>query len=145
MTSLSYANGASTVPLLGQTIGDRLRETVERFGDRPALVVRHQGYRASYNELWAQTSLAARGLMARGIARGDRVGIWSPNRYEWLVTQFAAARAGAVLVTVNPAYKTAELQYALIQSGVRLLIQSRAFRQTQYEPMLERSGAAART
>ncbi|MGD0114475.1 MAG: AMP-binding protein [Dehalococcoidia bacterium] len=136
MASLSYANGASTVPLLGQTIGDRLRETVERFGNRPALVVRHQGYRATYDELWAQTSLAARGLMARGIARGDRVGIWSPNRYEWVVTQFAAARVGAVLVTVNPAYKTAELQYALIQSGVRLLIQSRAFRQTQYESML---------
>jgi fatty-acyl-CoA synthase len=137
MTSMSYVHGASPVPLLGQTIGDRLRDTVERFGDRPALVVRHQGYRATYAELWAQTSLAARGLMAHGISKGDRVGIWSPNRYEWVVIQFAAARVGAILVTVNPAYKTAELQYALIQSGVRLLIQSRAFRQTQYGPMLE--------
>ena len=146
MTSLSYVHGASPIPLLGQTIGDRLHDTVERFGDRPALVVRHQGYRATYAELWAQTSLAARGLMAHGIAKGDRVGIWSPNRYEWVVIQFAAARVGAILVTVNPAYKTADLQYALIQSGVRLLFQSRAFRQTQYGPMLEEvPGAAVRT
>ncbi|MBE3111953.1 MAG: AMP-binding protein, partial [Acidobacteria bacterium] len=112
MTALSYVNGASSVSLLGRTIGDALRDTVERFGDRPALVVRHQDYRATYAELWEQTSRAARGLLAHGIEKGDRVGIWSPNRYEWVVTQFAAARAGAILVTTNPAYKTAELEYA---------------------------------
>ncbi|HUS81818.1 MAG TPA: AMP-binding protein [Dehalococcoidia bacterium] len=137
MTALSYVNGASAVPLLGRTIGDALRDTVERFGERPAVVVRHQDYRATYAELWEQTGRVARALMAHGIQKGDRVGIWSPNRYEWVITQFAAARAGAILVTINPAYKTAELEYALNQSGVRLLILSRAFRQTQYVPMLE--------
>jgi fatty-acyl-CoA synthase len=136
MTALSYANGASSVPLIGRTLGEALHDTVERFGDRPALVVRHQGYRATYRELWDQTTQAARGLMAHGVEKGDRIGIWSPNRYEWVVIQFAAARAGAVLVTVNPAYRTAELEYALKQSGVKLLILSRAFRQTQYVPML---------
>ena len=84
MSTLSYVHGASPVPLLGQTIGDNLRQTVERFGDREALVVPHQGYRASYTALWQQTGLAARGLLARGVRKGDRVGIWSPNRAEWV-------------------------------------------------------------
>jgi fatty-acyl-CoA synthase len=109
----SYAHGASDVPLLGETIGENLRRTVERFGERDALVVRHQRYRATYAELWQQVDQAARALIARGVRKGDRVGIWAPNRYEWVVTQFATARAGAILVTINPAYKPAELEYAL--------------------------------
>ena len=136
MAALSYANGASLVPLLGETVGESLRRAVERFGERAALVVRHQGYRATYRELWEQTGLAARGLMARGVKKGDRVGIWSPNRYEWVVTQFAAVRIGATLVNINPAYKTAELEYALNQSGTGFLILSRAFRQSDYVGML---------
>src|SRR5437016_13659189 len=111
MAALSYAHGASAVPLLGETIGENLRRTVERFGDREALVSRHQGYRATYRQLWEQTGAAARGLMERGIRQGDRVGIWSPNRYEWVIVQYATARIGAVLVNINPAYKTAELEY----------------------------------
>ncbi|MBI3964411.1 MAG: AMP-binding protein, partial [Chloroflexi bacterium] len=136
MTALSYSHGACSVPLLGETIGENLRRTVERYGDREALVVRHQGYRTTYRELWEQTSLAARGLLARGVEKGDRVGIWAPNRYEWFVVQYATARIGAILVNVNPAYKTAELQYALSQAGVSILILSRGFRQSDYVGML---------
>jgi fatty-acyl-CoA synthase len=102
---LSYAKGASDVPLLAETIGDNLRRAAARFGERLALVVRHQGYRATYRELWEQVDLAARAFMARGVRKGDRVGIWAPNRYEWMVAQFATARIGAILVTINPAYK----------------------------------------
>ena len=100
----SYAQGPSDVPLLGETIGENLRRTVERFPDREALVVRHQGYRATYAELWREVDRAARALIARGVRKGDRVGIWAPNRHEWVVTQFATARIGAILVTINPAY-----------------------------------------
>jgi fatty-acyl-CoA synthase len=124
------------VPLLGETIGENLRRTVQRFADREALVVREQGYRATYGELWEQVGEAARGLMARGVGRGDRVGIWSPNRSEWVVVQYATARIGAILVNINPAYRTAELEYALNQSGVSFLILARAFRQADYAGML---------
>jgi fatty-acyl-CoA synthase len=105
-------------------------------GERDALVVRQQGYRATYGVLWEQVGLAARGLLARGVQKGDRVGIWSPNRFEWVATQYATARIGAILVTINPAYKTAELQYALARSGVGVLLLARSFRQTDYTAML---------
>jgi len=132
----SYVHGASSVPLLGETIGENLRRTVDRHGDREALVVREQGYRATYRELWRQTELAARGLMARGVARGDRVGIWAPNRSEWVVLQYATARVGAILVNINPAYRTSELEYALNQSGTELLVLARGFRTADYVAML---------
>jgi fatty-acyl-CoA synthase len=133
----SYAHGASDVPLLGETIGENLRRSVERFGDREALVVRHQGYRATYRELWEQIERAARGLLALGVEKGDRVGIWAPNRSEWVITQFATARIGAILVNVNPAYRTAELEYALNRAGVSLLVLARSFRGAEYVEMLE--------
>jgi fatty-acyl-CoA synthase len=133
---LSYASGPSTLPLLGETIGENLRRTVERHGDSEALVVPHQNYRATYRQLWEQVSLVARGLIARGVGRGDRVGIWSPNRFEWVVVQYATARIGAILVNINPAYRTTELEYALRQSGVSFLILARGFRQTDYVAML---------
>jgi len=136
MAALSYSHGTSPIPLLGETIGENLRRTVERVGDHEALVVRHQGYRATYKEFWEQTGLAARGLLARGVRKGDRVGIWSPNRYEWVVIQYATARIGAILVNINPAYKTAELEYALNQSGTSILILARAFRTADYVAML---------
>jgi len=132
----SYIHGASEIPLLGETIGDNLRRGVERFPEREALVVRSQRYRATYRELWDQTSSLAKALLARGIEKGDRVGIWSPNRFEWVVTQYATARVGAILVNVNPAYKGRELEYALRQSGVRMLLHSRGFRQTDYREIL---------
>ncbi|MFZ0920120.1 MAG: AMP-binding protein [Candidatus Dormiibacterota bacterium] len=133
---LSYASGPSSRALLGETIGENLRRTVERHGEREALVVPHQEYRATYRQLWDQTSLAARGLIARGVRPGDRVGIWSPNRFEWVVIQYATARIGAILVNINPAYRTSELEYALTQSGVSFLILARAFRQTDYVRIL---------
>jgi fatty-acyl-CoA synthase len=136
MPAPSYVHGAHPVPLLGETIGENLRRTVQRFAGREALVVRQQGYRATYGELWEQVGEAARGLMARGVERGDRVGVWSPNRSEWVVAQYATARIGAILVNINPAYRTAELEYALNQSGVSFLILARAFRQADYVAML---------
>jgi fatty-acyl-CoA synthase len=137
MSAASYAHGLGDVPLLGETIGENLRRTVEHAGDSDALISPFQGYRATYREFWEQTGQAARGLMARGIQPGDRVGIWSPNRYEWVVTQYATARMGAILVNINPAYKTTELEYALNQSGVSLLMLARRFRSTDYVAMLD--------
>src|SRR5256885_987063 len=136
MSAPSYVHGASSVPLLGETIGENLRRTVESHGDREALLVAHQGYRATYRELWEQAGRAARGLMARGVGKGDRVGIWSPNRAEWVISQYATARMGAILVNINPAYKTSELEYALNQSGASLLILAARFRTTDYVAML---------
>src|SRR5205809_5310574 len=136
MAALSYTHGVSAIPLLGETIGANLRRTVERFGDREALVVRHQQYRATYRQLWRQIELAARGLLARGVQKGDRVGIWSPNRYEWVIVQYATAAMGAILVNINPAYRTSELEYALNQSGTSFLILAAAFRQADYRAML---------
>jgi fatty-acyl-CoA synthase len=134
---LSYAHGTSTTPLLGETLGDNLRRTVERFPDREALVVHAQGYRATYRELWDVIGRAARGLMALGVAKGDRVGIWSPNRWEWVVLQYATARAGAVLVNLNPAYKTAEIEYALNQSETSVLFLAAKFRTNDYVGMID--------
>ena len=133
---LSYAHGASPIPLLGETIGENLRRTAERHGDREALVVRSQNYRATYRELYEATSVLARALIASGIEQGDRVGIWSPNRFEWVIAQYATARIGAILVNINPAYKSTELRYALRQSGVKLLLLARAFRGTDYVELL---------
>ena len=136
MSSPSYAHGASDVPLLGETIGANLRRTVERSGDREALVVAHQRYRATYRELWEETGRAARALLAHGIEKGDRVGIWAPNRYEWVIAQYATARIGAILVNINPAYKATELAHVLNQSGTRLLLLARGFRGTDYVALL---------
>jgi fatty-acyl-CoA synthase len=136
MHAPSYVSGPSSRPLLGETIGEALRRAVARFGDREALVSVHQGLRFTYRQLWEETSAVARGLLVRGVKRGDRVGIWSPNRAEWAILQFAAARIGAVLVNVNPAYRTHELEYALQQSGLSTLVLARRFRQTDYLAML---------
>ena len=132
----SYLHGTSLTPLLGETIGANLRRTVERFGEREALVVRAQRYRATYRQLWDDTTTLARALLASGVQKGDRVGIWSPNRFEWVITQFATARIGAILVNINPAYKTSELQFALTQSGVSLLIHAATFRASDYGAMV---------
>src|SRR3954464_769910 len=117
----AYASGVSETPLIGETIGANLERTVERFPDADALVARHQKVRLSWRELNEQVDRLARGLIAHGLERGDRVGIWSPNRVEWVLLQFATAKAGVILVNLNPAYRTTELAYALRQSGCRWL------------------------
>lgn len=136
----SYAHGASLAPLLGETIGENLRRTAEAHPDRDALVVCSQGVRLTYRQLWDITGTVARGLMALGVRPGDRVGVWASNRWEWVAVQYAAARVGAVLVTVNPAYLADELGYVLRQSGVGVLLHADGFKQTPYAPLL----AAAR-
>ena len=113
----SYASGVASAPLIGETIGENLERTVARFGDREALVVRQQDVRLTYEELNVQVDALARGLLGAGLRKGDRVGIWAPNCAEWVLTQYATAKAGIILVNVNPAYRTTELQYALNQSG----------------------------
>ena len=132
----SYASGTSTVPLLGETIGDNLRRTVAAFGDREALVDRGSGRRFTYTELYDAGEGLAAGLVAAGVQKGDRVGIWSPNRWEWVVLQYAAADIGAVLVNVNPAYRTHELQYVLNQAGISLLVSAPAFKTSDYRGMV---------
>ena len=133
----SYVHGASATPLIGETIGENLERAVARFGDREALVVRHQGVRLTYAELDAQVDALARGLLGAGLVKGDRVGIWAPNCAEWVLVQFATAKAGIVLVNVNPAYRTTELEYALRQSGCRMLIAARAFKTSDYAAMID--------
>jgi fatty-acyl-CoA synthase len=132
----SYVSGPSQVPLLGETIGANLRRTVERFPDREALVVAHQRYRATYRELWEETSIVARALLVRGVRKGDRVGIWSPNRHEWVILQYATARIGAILVNVNPAYRVHELEHVLRQAGVSTLVLAKRFRQADFVEMV---------
>ena len=104
---MSYVHGVSATPLLGETIGAALRRAARDAGGRTALISRHQNIRLTYAELDAEVSRIAAGLLALGLSRGDRVGIWSPNNAEWLLTQYAAARAGLILVTLNPAYRAA--------------------------------------
>src|SRR5207342_1465058 len=135
-TSLSYSHGTSTVPLIGQTIGDNLAATAARFGDREALIVPFQDVRLTYAELDAAVDELARGLMSLGIEQGDRVGIWSPNNAEWVLIQYATARMGAILVNLNPAYRTHEVAYALTQSGCRLLLAAQEFKTSDYVAMV---------
>lgn len=134
---LSYSHGASPVPLLGETIGTQLRRVVERFPQREALVVSSQRYRATYSELWQSIDACARGLLALGVKTGDRVGIWSPNRYEWVVVQYATARVGAILVNVNPAYQAPELEYVLQQAGISVLLHAAGFKQSNYLDIID--------
>jgi fatty-acyl-CoA synthase len=136
VTALSYAHGVSGTPLLGETIGANLARTVAAHGGREALVVRHQGIRWTYAGLDEQVDRVARGLIALGLQRGDRVGIWSPNCAEWVLVQYASARAGVILVNVNPAYRTSELEYVLNQSGCRVLIAATAFKSSDYVAMV---------
>ncbi|MET8852107.1 AMP-binding protein [Amycolatopsis sp. NPDC004625] len=133
----SYASGTSEVPLLGDTIGDNFDRTVAAFGDRDALVDRAAGRRWTYRELAAEVDALALGLVARGLGKGDRVGIWSPNRAEWTVLQYATAKIGAILVNINPAYRSHELEYVLNQAGIRLLVASDAFKTSDYPAMVD--------
>src|ERR671918_3087085 len=133
----SYAHGANAVPLLGDTIGANLERTAARFPDRPVIVSRHQNVRLSYAEFDAEVNRVARALLAAGLEAGERIGIWSPNRVEWALVQYATAKVGVVLVNINPAYRTHELQYALRQSGCRMLLAAASFKTSDYVAMLD--------
>jgi len=133
---LSYVHGSGSVALLGETIGASLDRAAARFGDRDALISCHQNLRYTYADLLREVNRAARALLALGVERGDRVGIWSANAAEWAVVQYAAAKVGAVLVNINPAYRLRELEYVLNQSGVSVLVAARRFRKTDYVAML---------
>jgi fatty-acyl-CoA synthase len=135
MTS-SYAQGEETVALLEETIGANLERTVARFGDREALVSFHQDRRYTWTELNDAVDELARGLIAAGLQKGDRLGIWSPNCAEWTLVQYAAAKLGVILVNLNPAYRTSELEFALRQSGCRMLIAASAFKTSDYRAMV---------
>lgn len=133
----SYASGISDVPLLGDTIGDNLDRTVAAFPDGEALVDRAQGLRYTWSEFLTEVDALAVGLLDLGIAKGDRVGIWAPNCAQWTLLQYATAKVGAILVNINPAYRTHELEFVLNQAGVRLLVAARSFKTSQYAEMIE--------
>jgi len=137
----SYVCGVSDAPLIYRTIGDALDHAVERFADRPALIVRRQNVRMSYAAFAAAVDDFAAGLMALGLQTGDRIGIWSPNNAEWVISQFATARLGLILVNINPAYRTSELEYVLNKVGARALILAKSFKTSDYAGMVTSLGA----
>jgi len=135
--ALSYAHGTSTTPLIGETIGNFFDDAAARWPDREALVVRHQDVRWSWGELKARVDDMAAGLLALGLEPGDRIGIWSQNNSEWVLTQFATAKAGLVLVNINPAYRRSEVEYALKKVGCKALITSPALKTSDYIAILQ--------
>ena len=132
----SYVHGAHSLPLIGDTIGAHLDRIAERYGDRDALVIPHQCVRWSWRQLRERADRLAAGLLGLGLNPGDRIGIWSQNRAEWVLTQFATAKAGLVMVNINPAYRRAELEYALAKVGCRALILAPGFKSSDYLGML---------
>src|SRR6266545_3130947 len=137
MPALSYSHGASALPLLGETIGANLARTVAAFPDREALVDVPTRRRWTYPEFAAEVETLARALLAVGVQAGERVAIWAPNQPEWVFTQYATARVGAILVNINPAYRTSELAYVLRQSGTRVLVAAERFKTSDYRAMVE--------
>jgi fatty-acyl-CoA synthase len=137
MTAISYSSGTGSTPLLGETIGANLERTAARFPERDALVVPFQDVRLTYAEFDAAVDQVARGLLALGLARGDRLALWSPNNAEWVLVQYATAKIGVILVNINPAYRTHEVKYALEQSGCRVLISAPAFKTSDYVAMID--------
>jgi fatty-acyl-CoA synthase len=137
MVNPSYVSGTATTPLIGQTIGDHLDGVVATYPDNLCLVSRHQRVRWSYADFLAEVERCARAFLALGVERGDRVGIWAPNRAEWTVVQYATAKIGAILVNVNPSYRSHELSYALNQSGVSVLVRADEFKGVSYWETLE--------
>jgi len=134
---LSYVSGTSDQPLLGETIDANLRRAVARFGDREAVIDMAAGRRLSYREVDAALDGVARGLLARGVATGDRGGIWAPNCLEWFLVQYATARIGAILVNINPSYRTHELEYVLRQADIGTLVAAVAFKTSDYRGMID--------
>src|SRR5580658_7566035 len=136
MTNLSYAHGVSTTPLLGETIGVQFDRTVAKWGGNPALISRQQGVRWTWRELGEKVDAFAAGLVAMSLKPGERVGIWSPNNAEWIVAQYATAKAGLILVNINPAYRLSEVEYALNKVGCRALVTATSFKTSDYIGMV---------
>lgn len=136
MNTISYVNGVSSTALLGETIGENLKRIVDKFPNSDALVSVHQNYRATYIEFFLQTTKVAKALLAHGIQKGDRVGIWASNCFEWTLMQFASARIGVILVNLNPAYRAHEVQFAINQSEISLIVSSLKFKTSDYKKIL---------
>ena len=144
MTSQSYAKGDTTPPLIEQTIGDFFDAMVARQPDRDALISRHEGQRFTYRELQAASNQLASALLKTGLLPGDRIGIWSHNNAAWVLMQIATAKAGLILVNINPAYRTAEVEYALNKVGCKALVAMPRFKTSEYLGMLRELGASAK-
>ena len=136
MLTQSYFSATSDKPLVYETIGACLDRIADRFGDRDGLIVRHQNIRWTYAQYRAEVDRFAAGLLALGIGKGDRVGVWAPNCYEWCLTQFATAKIGAILVCINPAYRVFELEFALNKSGCVALVTAQKYLTSNYAGML---------
>ncbi|KQT24027.1 AMP-binding protein [Chryseobacterium sp. Leaf405] len=133
---LSYVHGASDIPLLGETIGNNLKQTAEKFPNQEALICVHQNYRATYQEFYNQTTAVAKALIFLGAKSGERIGIWSTNRYEWVLLQYATARIGVILVNINPAYRTSELIFVINQSEMSHIFSCLKFKSSDYKKMI---------
>ncbi len=142
--ALSYVHGASTQPLIGKTIGALFDETCAAWPDNVALVSRHQGVRWTYAQLKDRVDAFAAGLLALGLEPGDRVGIWAPNCAEWTITQFATAKAGMILVNINPAYRLSEAEYAINKVGCRALVIAVRHKTSEYLAMVRQLREAHR-
>src|SRR5438067_13860305 len=136
-TMQSYAHGTSDTPLLGETIGQNLDRTIARVPDADALVSCHQSVRYTYAEFGQALDRLAGGMLAAGLGKGDRVGVWGLNRAEWALVQYATAKLGVILVNINPAYRTNELEYALGQSGCRVLFAAREVKGSDFVAMVD--------
>ena len=135
--NLAYTYGASNISLIVETIDQNLRKTVEKYPNKEALISVHQNYRVTYAEFYAQVTAVAKGLIALGVKQGDRIGIWSPNCYEWTLLQYATAKIGAIMVNINPAYRTSELIYVINQSGISYIFAAPQFKSSNYKKMID--------
>ena len=135
--NLAYTYGASNISLIGETIDQNLRKTVEKYPNKEALISVHQNYRVTYTEFYKQVTTVAKGLIALGVKQGDRVGMWSPNCYEWTLLQYATAKIGAIMVNINPAYRTSELIYVINQSGISYIFAAPQFKSSNYKKMID--------
>jgi len=136
MKTRSYTHGPGAIPLLGETITQNLFKTCQKFPQREALVSVYQNYRATYAQLWEQVETVAKAFLAIGIQKGDRVALWAPNCFEWVLVQYATARIGAILVNVNPAYRASELAFVLGQSGTSVIVSAVSFKGSSYKDMI---------
>ena len=136
-TNYAYTHGASAIPLLGETIDENLKKTVAKYPTEDALICSHQNYRATYKEFYDQVVEVAKGLIALGVKRGERVGVWSPNCYQWTLLQYATAKIGVILVNINPAYRTSELIYVINQSGLSVMFSALQFKSSNYKKMMD--------